>query len=67
MTGKSSKLGREYPPEGEELLIEQILTISKFSMDTGPILLLREISIRKVMVTLRESLSLKEISLMISR
>lgn len=36
MTGESSKLGREYPPEGEELLIEQILTISKFSMEHRP-------------------------------
>jgi catalase len=27
------ELGKEYPPQGEEALIEQILTISKFSME----------------------------------
>lgn len=36
MIGESLELGREYPPEGEELLIEQILNISKFSMTHKP-------------------------------
>ena len=36
MTTESLELGREYPPEGEELLIEQILAISKFSMEHRP-------------------------------
>ncbi len=36
MTAESLELGREYPPEGEELLIEQIFTISKFSMEHRP-------------------------------
>jgi catalase len=30
------ELGKEYPPQGEEALIEQILTISKFSMQHKP-------------------------------
>lgn len=36
MTGESLELGREYPPQGEELLIERILAISKFSMEHKP-------------------------------
>ncbi|MFM7711716.1 MAG: catalase, partial [Microcystis sp.] len=36
MTVDSLELGREYTPEGEELLIEQILAISKFSMEHRP-------------------------------
>jgi hypothetical protein len=36
MTGESLELSREYPPEGEELQIEQILTVSKFSMERKP-------------------------------
>jgi catalase len=36
MTGESLELGKEYPPEGEELLIEQIMIISKVSMEGKP-------------------------------
>jgi catalase len=36
MTVDSLELGKEYKPEGEELLIEQILAISKFSMEHKP-------------------------------
>jgi catalase len=36
MTAEFLDLGREYPPEGEELLIEQILKISEFSMRRKP-------------------------------
>jgi catalase len=36
MTAEPLALGKEYPPNGEELLIEQMLTISKFSMENKP-------------------------------
>lgn len=36
MAVDSLELGREYPPEGEELLIKQILKISKLSMEHKP-------------------------------
>lgn len=36
MTRELLVLGREYPPEDEELLIEKILTFSKFSMEHKP-------------------------------
>jgi hypothetical protein len=36
MAGQSLELGREYPPESEGLLIEEILKISKFSMENKP-------------------------------
>jgi catalase len=36
MTAESLALGKEYPPNGEELLIEQMLTISRFSMENKP-------------------------------
>lgn len=36
MSEKILALGEEYPPEGEELLIEQILNIIKFSMEHRP-------------------------------
>jgi catalase len=36
MITERPELGREYPPEGEELLIEKILEISKFSMEHKP-------------------------------
>jgi catalase len=36
MTEGSLELGREYPPENEELLIEQVLANSKFSMEHKP-------------------------------
>ncbi len=36
MAGEPLELGKEYPPQGEEALIEQILTISKFSMQHKP-------------------------------
>jgi Catalase len=36
MTSESLEIGKEYPPEGEELLIEEILKISQFSMEHKP-------------------------------
>lgn len=36
MTKETLELGKEYPPQGEEIQIEQILTISKLSMQHQP-------------------------------
>ncbi len=36
MTSQSFELGKEYPPDGEEKLIQQILEISSFSMKAKP-------------------------------
>jgi len=36
MTSESLELGREYPPNGEELLIQKILAMSQFSMENKP-------------------------------
>ncbi len=37
MAGEPLELGKEYPPQGEEAQIEEILTISKLSMQHKPL------------------------------
>lgn len=36
MTSEVLELGKEYPPNGEELLIQKVLKMSQFSMENKP-------------------------------
>ncbi len=65
MAEQQLELGKEYPPQGEESQIEQILTISKMSMENSSRLPMLRNQHPRVTATFRESLSLKKISLII--
>jgi hypothetical protein len=62
MTDAALALGQEYPPENEELLIQQVSAMSRAAMERKPHPPPAAINIRKVMGILRANSSLKPIS-----